>query len=65
MNEENRRMVEALKARYRDDAEALELIGRTEQDIDYLERREAEAGYTGQSARQHILELEAFLHDWY
>lgn len=65
MNQKNKRMIEALKAKYKDDTDALEIIERTEADIDYIERKEASADYTGQTSEQHILELEDFLHDWY
>lgn len=65
MNKENKRIIDALESEYSDDAKALEIIEQAKRDIEYIESKEAEGGYTGQSSESKAKELEAFLHDWY
>lgn len=65
MNKEKLRAIEELKCRYANDDDAMEVIERSVIDIEYIERREADGKYTGQSSKQFISGLEAFLHDWY
>lgn len=65
MNRENIKSMDALEKEYAGDKEALELIERSKRDIEYLERKEEESGYSGQTSKGKIAELEAILHDWY
>ena len=65
MNRENKRIIDALESKYAGNEEALEAIEQAKKDIEYIERKEAAGGYTGQSSKGKALELEAFLHDWY
>lgn len=58
-------IITALKQKYRDDPEALELIENAVTDIEYIEGKEASGNYTGQPSISKAQELEAFLHDWY
>lgn len=62
---EAREIIKKLKERYEKDPEALELIENAVKDIEYIEKKEAAGGYTGQTAVGKAKELEAFLHDWY
>lgn len=65
MNKTAEAAIDRLKARYKDDQEALEVIERAAADIEYIEAQEAAGGYTGQPVSGKLEELEAFLHDWY
>ena len=58
-------IITALKQKYRDDPEALELIENAVTDIEYIEGKETSGDYTGQPSISKAQELEAFLHDWY
>ena len=65
MQEQTRTIIDRLKEKYKDDPEALETIENAVKDIEYIEKKEATEGYTGQSSISKVQELEAFLHDWY
>ena len=65
MQEKTASIITALKQKYKDDPEALELIENAVKDIEYIEKKEAAGGYTGQPSIGKAQELEAFLHDWY
>ena len=65
MQEKTKAIIDRLKEKYADDAEALETIENAVKDIEYIEKKEASEGYTGQSSISKAQELEAFLHDWY
>ena len=65
MNKENKKFIEKLEKKYQDDTEALEEIKRAKTDIEYIEKKENESDYTGQSSKGYLMGLEAFLHDWY
>ena len=65
MNEANKKIIAALESEFKGDAEALEIIERAKIDIEYIERKEAAGGHTGQSSESKAKELEAYLHDWY
>lgn len=65
MNKDNKRIIEALESKYADDEEALEVIEQAKKDIEYLEGKEAEKGYKGQTSEGKARELEAFLYDWF
>lgn len=64
MNKENKRIFADLESRYKDNAEALEIIERAKADIEYIESKEEAGGYNGQSSKAKLIELEAFLNDW-
>ena len=65
MQEKTKLIIDRLKEKYADDAEALETIENAVKDIEYIEGKEVAGGYEGQSSEGKALELEAFLHDWY
>lgn len=65
MEEKTASIIEKLRQKYQDDHEALEIIANAVRDIEYIERKEAAGGYTGQTSIGKAYELEAFLHDWY
>lgn len=65
MNEANKKIIAELESKYSGDAEALEMIEQAKKDIEYIERKEAAGGYTGQPSNGKARELEAYLHDWY
>ena len=65
MQEQTKAIINRLKDKYNDDPEALETIENAVKDIEYIEKKEAAGGYTGQSSISKAQELEAFLHDWY
>lgn len=65
MQEKTANIITALKQKYKNDPEALELTENTIKDIEYIENKEAAGGYEGQPSISKAQELEAFLHDWY
>jgi len=65
MQEKTVSIITALKQKYKDDPEALELIENAVKDIEYIEGKETAGGYEGQPSISKVQELEAFLHDWY
>ncbi|WP_455390832.1 hypothetical protein [Frisingicoccus sp.] len=60
-----REIIEALEKKYANDEEAMEVINRTKEDIEYIEEREKEGDYTGQPAVGRALETEDTLATWY
>ena len=58
-------IIKRLKEKYKDNEEAHEEINRRINDIKYVEEREAEGGYKGQSSLGIAKSLESFLSNWY
>lgn len=57
-------IIKALKAKYKDDPEAMEEIERREKDIEYIEKKEAAGNYSGQPSIGMAKMLEADLEYW-
>ena len=58
-------IIYVLEKKYKNNAEALEIIKKAKVDIKYIQEREREGDYTGQTAKEKIGELEGFLLEWY
>lgn len=65
MKKETANMIKNLEAKYKDDSEALEIIKQAKTDVEYIEKQEEKSDYKGQPSKGKVMELEAFLHDWY
>ena len=65
MKETTQKIIDRLKAEYKDDPEAIEEIERHIRDIEYVERKEAEGNYNGQPSIGLAYGLERHLCDWY
>lgn len=64
-NPEVIKRIEALEEKYKDDIDALEVIERDKTNIAYLERKQREDGYEGQTPIQSVMGLERHLLDWH
>lgn len=60
-----RQIIAELKEKYSDNTDALEEIARRENDINYIETKEQQGGYNGQSAVGLAKMLEAELATWF
>ena len=65
LKEATQKIIDKLKAKYKDDPEALEEIERRVKDIEYVERKEAAGDYDGQPSIGIAKSLERHLADWY
>lgn len=65
MKREVETIIKRLTERYAGDPDALDVIERTKKDIEYLEKREKEPGYSGITSLSITHSLEDFLHDWF
>jgi len=54
-----------LESRYSDDEDAMEVIAKAKEDIEYIEEKEKAGNYTGQSSISKAQELVGFLEEWY
>jgi len=59
-----RQIIEELKKQYKNDPETLEEISRGEKNLDYIERKEAEGGYTGITSLNFAKMLKADIEYW-
>ena len=65
MKSETKKIIDKLKVKYKDDSEALEEINRRIFDIEYVEKKEAQDNYKGQSSLGIAMSLEGHLFTWY
>ena len=65
MRRETENIINRLTERYAGDPDALDIIERMKKDIEYLEKREKEPGYSGMTSLSMAHSLEDFLHDWF
>lgn len=57
-------IISELKEKYKDDPEALDEINRRENDIEYIQEKEASGNYNGQSSLGMAKMLESDLEYW-
>ncbi len=60
MNKSTEKIIEILKLKYRNDADAMDEINRAKETIEHHEKNRDIDRAIG-----HAKQLEAFLHDWY
>ena len=65
LKSETKQIIDRLKVQYKDDCEALEEINRRISDIEYVEKKEAQGNYKGQSSLGIAMSLEGHLITWY
>lgn len=65
MIRETENIINRLTERYAGDPDALDIIERMKKEIEYLEKREKEPGYSGMTSLSMAHSLEDFLHDWF
>lgn len=65
MSKEAWAIIEELKKQYAGDEDAMEVIEDAEEDIRYIEKKEAAGGYTGQPSEGRAMELKGHLEEWY